>query len=189
MDRLSKVAVLGAGSWGTALAMVLADNGHEVSLWGRRYEQIEEINRHHTNSKYLPSITLPESIVGYHHLEEAVSGAKTILLVVPTKAVRETIQQLKLVIKQPVMIIHASKGIEPGTHKRISEMIEEEFDGTNSLEDIVVLSGPSHAEEVSLRQPTTVTVSSKSHQASEYSTGFIYESTFSCLYERGYDWC
>ncbi|TWI58843.1 NAD(P)H-dependent glycerol-3-phosphate dehydrogenase [Halalkalibacter nanhaiisediminis] len=164
---MSKIAVIGAGSWGTALAMVLADNGHQVHLWARRKEQIEEINDSHTNSQYLPGVVLPESIVGCHDMKAAVSDAETILLVVPTKAVRETVKQLINVISQPVTIIHASKGIEPGTHKRISEMIEEEFNGAHSLRNVVVLSGPSHAEEVSLRQPTTVTVSSKSHHASE----------------------
>lgn len=158
---MSKVAVLGAGSWGTALAMVLADNRHDVRLWGRRDEQVDEINQKHTNHKYLPGVTLPEKIIGYTNMAAALKEARVILLVVPTKAIRETVQSLVPLLTYKVTVIHASKGIEPGTHKRISEMIEEEFTGTDLLKDVVVLSGPSHAEEVSLRQPTTVTVSSK----------------------------
>ncbi|NEU31122.1 NAD(P)H-dependent glycerol-3-phosphate dehydrogenase [bacterium LRH843] len=164
---MSKIAVIGAGSWGTALAIVLADNGHNVCLWARRHDQIEEMNSQHTNSKYLPSITLSESIVGSADLGETVQGADVILLVVPTKAIRETVRKIKQELEHPVTIIHASKGIEPGTHKRVSEMIEEELEGTGFLRNVVVLSGPSHAEEVSLRQPTTVTVSSKDHGAAE----------------------
>ncbi|MFC0470301.1 NAD(P)H-dependent glycerol-3-phosphate dehydrogenase [Halalkalibacter kiskunsagensis] len=164
---MTKVAVIGAGSWGTALAMVLADNEHEVRLWARRPDQIEEINKHHTNSKYLPNIVLSERIIGHNQLAKALDGVEVILLVVPTKAIRETVKELKKVMKVPATIIHASKGIEPGTHKRISEMIEEEFSGSHMLRDVVVLSGPSHAEEVSLRQPTTVAVSSNNNEASE----------------------
>ncbi|WP_413380466.1 NAD(P)H-dependent glycerol-3-phosphate dehydrogenase [Alkalihalobacillus sp. 1P02AB] len=164
---MSKVAVIGAGSWGSALALVLADNEHEVTIWARREDQINEINQKHTNEKYLPNIELPHSIKGTTDLKEAVSGVNNILIVVPTKAIRETIKSLKEVIDTKATIIHASKGIEPGTHKRISEMIEEEFDGSELLGDIVVLSGPSHAEEVSLRQPTTVTSSSNNIKAAE----------------------
>lgn len=156
---MSKVTVLGAGSWGTALALVLADNGHGVRLWARRAEQIEEINSKHTNERYLPNITLPNEIVGYTDLEKAVEDAEAIVIVVPTKAMRETVARLAKVLKEKVMVIHASKGIEPETSKRISEIIEEEL--PESLrKPVVVLSGPSHAEEVCLRQPTSVTVSS-----------------------------
>ncbi len=104
---------------------------------------------------------MPEKIIGYTNMAAALKEARVILLVVPTKAIRETVQSLVPLLTYKVTVIHASKGIEPGTHKRISEMIEEEFTGTDLLKDVVVLSGPSHAEEVSLRQPTTVTVSSK----------------------------
>ncbi|MDT8860025.1 NAD(P)H-dependent glycerol-3-phosphate dehydrogenase [Alkalihalobacillus sp. MEB130] len=164
---MTKVAVIGAGSWGTALAMVLADNDVDVKIWARRKEQIDEINEKHTNSKYLPDVVLSERIVGYENLATTVKGVDIVLLVVPTKAIRETVQEMLKELKQPVTVIHASKGIEPGTHKRISEMIEEEFQDSELLTNVVVLSGPSHAEEVSQRQPTTVTVSSKSSEASE----------------------
>lgn len=161
-----KVAMIGAGSWGTALAMVLADNGHEVRLWGHNPEQIKDINTSHTNKKYLPNIVLQDSIVGFSSLEEALLDIEVMVLAVPTKAIREVLGEIKKIRKQPLIIVHVSKGIEPDSLLRISEMIEEEMPA-ELIKSVVVLSGPSHAEEVSLRQPTTVTVSSKHMESAE----------------------
>ncbi|HFJ9318154.1 MULTISPECIES: NAD(P)H-dependent glycerol-3-phosphate dehydrogenase [Bacillus cereus group] len=163
---MNKITVIGAGSWGTALSMVLADNGHEVRIFGNNKQQIREINEQHTNKAYLPGIQLSKGIKGYESLEEAMAGVNIVLLVVPTKAIRGVMRNLKSIVKQPITIIHASKGIEPGSFKRISEMIEEEMP-KELVESIVVLSGPSHAEEVSLRHPTTVTAASYHLQAAE----------------------
>lgn len=163
---MKKITVVGAGSWGTALAMVLADNGHDVRLWGNRPEHMNEMNEKHENSRYLPGVTLPSSIVAYSSLEEALVGVDTVLLVVPTKAYREVLQSMKQFVSQPITWIHASKGIEPGTSKRISEVIEEEIPA-HLIRDVVVLSGPSHAEEVGLRQATTVTSAAKRMEAAE----------------------
>ena len=163
---MRKVTVIGAGSWGTALSMVLADNGHEIRIFGNNKKQIREINEQHTNNAYLPGIQLSKGIKGYESLEEAMDGVNIVLLVVPTKAIRGVMRNLKSIVKQPITIIHASKGIEPGSFKRISEMIEEEMP-KELVESIVVLSGPSHAEEVSLRHPTTVTAASYHLQAAE----------------------
>jgi glycerol-3-phosphate dehydrogenase (NAD(P)+) len=160
------IAVIGAGSWGTALALVLADNGHQIRLWGHNEYHINEINTHHTNRKYLPEIELPAGIVGYASLRQALAGITDIILAVPTKAIREIMGQIKEITKKPLTVVHVSKGIEPDTLLRISEMVEEEMP-SELLKDVVVLSGPSHAEEVSLRQPTTVTVSSKNMAAAE----------------------
>lgn len=164
--KRESVTVLGAGSWGTALAMVLADNGHEVRLWGHNPSQIDEINQLHTNKKYLPEIDLPAAIKGYSSLQESLSGINTVILAVPTKAIREVIREMAEAYPEPMHIVHVSKGIEPDSLLRISEMIEEEMP-SDMIESVVVLSGPSHAEEVSLRHPTTVTVSSKDMGAAE----------------------
>lgn len=161
-----KVAVIGAGSWGTALALVLADNGHEVRLWGNKQKQIDEINDFHTNKTYLPNITLPKSIQGVYSLEDALADVQTIVIAVPTAAIREVMQKIVALLKEPLTVVHVSKGIEPDTLMRISEMIEEEMP-ENLLLDLAVLSGPSHAEEVSLRHPTTVAVTSKNMVAAE----------------------
>lgn len=164
--NIEQIAVIGAGSWGTALAMVLADNGHEVRLWSHNPGQVEEINHYHTNKKYLPEIVLPESITGYATLEDVLEGVETFVLAVPTKAIREVLRKIRAVQSAPLTIVHVSKGIEPDTLLRISEVINQEMPA-GLLKDIVVLSGPSHAEEVSLRHPTTVTVSSENMAAAE----------------------
>ncbi|WP_409251188.1 NAD(P)H-dependent glycerol-3-phosphate dehydrogenase [Bacillus sp. SCS-153A] len=174
---LQTITVLGAGSWGTALAMVLADNGHTVNLWGHNAVQMDEINSKHTNEKYLKNIELPEGIKGYSDLDEALKGTGTVILAVPTKAVREVLQRVKNAVSSPLTIVHVSKGIEPDTLMRISEMIKEEMDEA-TLKDVVVLSGPSHAEEVSLRHPTTVTVSSENMEAAEHIQDLFMNQSF-----------
>jgi glycerol-3-phosphate dehydrogenase (NAD(P)+) len=172
-----RIVVLGAGSWGTALSLVLADNGHEVRLWGHNEAHIQEINKTHKNEKYLPGIVLPESIFGYFSLEESMQDVDTIILAVPTKAIREVLQQILLFRKDPITVVHVSKGIEPDTLLRISEIIEQELP-SEIRKDIVVLSGPSHAEEVSLRHPTTVTVSSKNMESAERIQDLFINSNF-----------
>ncbi|MBU9723964.1 MULTISPECIES: NAD(P)H-dependent glycerol-3-phosphate dehydrogenase [Bacillaceae] len=164
---MASVAVLGSGSWGTALSIVLADNGHDVRLWGRSEKQVEEINMEHQNSHYLKDITLPKSIVAYTDMEKAMSDVDAVLLVVPTKAMRTVLKQVVKYIQKPIPFIHASKGIEPETYLRVSEIIEDEV-SAEFRSSVVVISGPSHAEEVSLRQPTTITSSSLDVTAAKY---------------------
>jgi glycerol-3-phosphate dehydrogenase (NAD(P)+) len=162
---MENITVLGAGSWGTALALVLADNGHRVRLWSHRAEQVREINEQRTNEKYLPGVRLPEVIIGYDDLGAALDGVSIVVLAVPTKAIREVLQRARMCLAAPITIVAVSKGIEPGTHKRVSEIVTEEI--SEWLEDVVVLSGPSHAEEVVLRHPTTVAVSSPNMEAAQ----------------------
>lgn len=162
---MRKIAVLGAGSWGTALSIVLSDNNHDVRLWSHRKEQVDEINEHHTNKRYL-DITLPEKLRAYHSLEEALKDVEAILVVLPSSAIREIAQKIKSYISDDMLLIHASKGIEPETLKRVSELIYEEIPDFR-FRNLVVLSGPSHAEEVALRSPTTVTVASNSLESAE----------------------
>ncbi|MFT8316867.1 MAG: NAD(P)H-dependent glycerol-3-phosphate dehydrogenase [Sporolactobacillus sp.] len=163
---MKKIAVLGAGSWGTALSMVLADNHYSVGLWSHREAQAEEISQKHTNERYLPGIPLPETILGTADLEQALDDVTCVILVVPAKAMREVLRRIAAVLKHPVLFVHGVKGIEPGTFKRMSEVIEEEIP-QNLRRAVVVLSGPSHAEEVSQRHPTTVAVASKDNQAAK----------------------
>src|SRR5690625_495059 len=136
---MAKVAVLGAGSWGTALSIVLADNGHRVRLWTYRKEQAEEINETRRNDKYL-DVDIPEEIKAYSNLQSAAEDADVILFVVPTKAIREVSRQLNEIIPPSLKLIHASKGIEPVTLKRVSQMIAEELTAYDE-EEVVVLSG------------------------------------------------
>ncbi|MBJ7571207.1 NAD(P)H-dependent glycerol-3-phosphate dehydrogenase [Bacillus halotolerans] len=163
---MKRVTMLGAGSWGTALALVLADNNHDVRMWGPRAELIQQINDLHENKDYLPDVMLPESIQATTEIGEAVSDADFIIVAVPTKAIREVLRQAVPFMTKKAVFVHVSKGIEPDSLLRISEIMEFELP-SDVRKDIVVLSGPSHAEEVGLRHPTTVTSSSKSMQAAE----------------------
>lgn len=162
-----KVAVLGPGSWGTALAQVLAENGHEVRLWGNHEAQIDEINTYHTNRHYLPDLKIPESIKGEKNLKNAVKDADAVLFVVPTKAIRSVAQEFTQVVENKPVIIHASKGLEQDTHKRISEVLIEEIPEEHR-QGVVVLSGPSHAEEVAVHDITTITAACKDEELATY---------------------
>ncbi|RKO62127.1 glycerol 3-phosphate dehydrogenase (NAD(P)+) [Caldibacillus debilis GB1] len=177
MGTKESVAVLGAGSWGTALSMVLADNGYPVRLWSRSQTQAEEINRTRKNKRYLPEAELGDLIRASHQLEEVVHDLSTIVVCIPTKAIREVMGKLNGCLNRPVTIIHASKGIEPNSLKRISEIIEEEM-APEYLRAVVVLSGPSHAEEVVLRHPTTVVVSSKDMGEAERAQDLFFNQYF-----------
>lgn len=163
-----KIAVLGPGSWGTALSQVLNDNGHEVRIWGNVPEQIAELNQHHTNTRYYnKDILLDPKIKGYDNLSEALSGVDAILFVVPTKVTRLVAKQVANVLDHQVVVMHASKGLEQGTHERISTILEEELP-SNLRSDIVVVSGPSHAEETIVRDLTLITAASKNHETAQY---------------------
>lgn len=166
MDKQT-IAVLGPGSWGTALAQVLNDNGHTVRLWGNIPAQIEEINTKHTNSHYFKDIVLDEKIVAYTDLAEALADADAVLFVVPTKVTRLVAKQVAEVLDHKVIVMHASKGLEPETHERLSTILEEEIPAELRSE-IVVVSGPSHAEETIVRDITLITAASKDLAAAKY---------------------
>ncbi|MED3660620.1 NAD(P)H-dependent glycerol-3-phosphate dehydrogenase [Ureibacillus sp. FSL K6-8385] len=163
---MKKVSVLGAGSWGTALAMVLTENGHDTLIWSHREDQAREINERHTNKKYIPNIQLPEKLIATSDLQKAVDHGEIIVFAVPTKAIREVAEKVNDYLKKKALIVHVSKGIEPDTLKRISEILEETL-STHMVEDIVVLSGPSHAEEVVLHHPTTITAACANLRSAE----------------------
>lgn len=150
------VTVVGAGSWGTALAQVLCDNQNEVMLYDLNQEIVNDINQNHQNSRFFKELSLPQNLKATINLSEALKETEIILLSVPTKVIRDVLKDINRVLDHPVVIINASKGIEPGTHKRVSEIVEEEISEEN-LVAFVALTGPSHAEEVIERAVTTVT--------------------------------
>lgn len=162
-----KIAVLGPGSWGTALSQVLNDNGHEVRIWGNVPEQIAEINDKHTNTRYFKDVILSPTITAYTDLKAALTDVDAILFVVPTKVTRLVAKQVADVLDHQVVVMHASKGLEQGTHDRISTILEEELPTTRRSE-IVVVSGPSHAEETIVRDLTLITAASKDLEAAKY---------------------
>lgn len=154
-----KIAVLGAGSWGSILANLLAENGHDVKLWSHNEEQVQVLNTRHENPKYINDFKFANELRATTDMRDAVDGAKVILIVIPTKGLREVggkLGQLLAQLGQQPLIVHATKGLEQDTYKRPSEMLTEEIKSTNR-QAIVVLSGPSHAEDVARHDLTSVT--------------------------------
>ncbi|MDD6432241.1 MAG: NAD(P)H-dependent glycerol-3-phosphate dehydrogenase [Lactobacillaceae bacterium] len=154
-----KVAVLGAGSWGSVLANLLVDNGHDVELWSRDQDQVDRLNKDHVNPAYMKDFTYSSKLHATTDMKAAVKGADVVLIVIPTKGIRQVAHKLNGVLAdldQRSLIVHATKGLEQNTYKRPSEMIKEEVD-PKYRRDIVVLSGPSHAESVAIKDMTAVT--------------------------------
>lgn len=162
-----KILVLGPGSWGTALSQVLNDNGHDVRIWGNNPQQISEINTKHTNTLYFKDVVLDSKIVGYDDLALALADVDAILFVVPTSVTRLVAKQVAQLLDHKVIVMHASKGLEQGTHERISTILEEEIP-QELRSEIVVVSGPSHAEETIVRDLTLITAASKQLEDAKY---------------------
>lgn len=173
----NKVSVLVAGSWGTALATVLADNGHQVLLWSRNEEQVREINEHNRNSRFLQDVELSPLIVATHSLQEAVEGAEAIIMVVPSSGMREVASNMRPYLNKDALLIHATKGFETGSLKRMTEVIADELPEINPNR-LVVLSGPSHAEEVIRKCPTTVVVAAQDLEAAEAAQDLLINAYF-----------
>lgn len=163
---MTKITVFGTGSFGTALANVLAENGHSVLMWGKNENTVDEINQSHQNKRYLKDVTLNETIKATSQLEQAVNFSDIFLIALPTKAIRNVVTEIDQHIKTKKTFIHVAKGIENETFKRVSEMIEDSV-SKNHKNGVGVLSGPSHAEEVVIKQPTTVAASSKDEHISK----------------------
>lgn len=178
-----RITVLGLGSWGTALAKVLNENGHDVIAWARETELVEEINEQKTNVTYLPEVRLPDNFTATTSFEEAVQDAEMIVIVVPSKAIREVSQRLQAALTSQTarpIIVHAAKGLESQSGMRVSEVIEEVISPT-VYQALVVLSGPSHAEEVARCDLTTITAASHSLSAAK-----CVQDAFMNLYFRVY---
>jgi len=171
-----RAAVLVAGSWGTALASVLAVNGFRVSLWTRNEAQAIEINTKHQNSKYLPDNGLPENIIATTDLAEALTGVELALFVAPSGALRQVAKAAAPHLEPDTLCVHATKGFEEHTLKRMSTVLAEELGRPES--SIVVLSGPSHAEEVIRKQPTTVVVASEDLASAERAQDMLMNTDF-----------
>lgn len=152
---MSKIAVFGSGSWGTALAYVLSAAGHDVSLISIFPNEIELIKSKRENTRYLPGVLLPESIKPTTDLNEI--NAEIVFFSVPSHALRESVRRVRPYLRSDSIIVNTAKGLEEGTHLRLSQVLEEELPDF----PIAVLSGPSHAEEVGKEVPTAVVAASK----------------------------
>lgn len=174
-----KIGIIGSGSWGTALGQVLADNQHEVLIWGRKLDEVVDIHLYSQNETYFPGIKLNESLDATQDFEEVVN-ADVVLLAVPTSAVEEVAKRLNETLTRPVTIINVAKGFHPETHELLIDVIERVVDTEKRL-GVVSLIGPSHAEEVVLRDLTTINAVSLNQDAAE-----LVQNLFSNDYFRVY---
>ena len=159
------VSILGGGSWGTTLAQVLTDNGNNVLIRDINNDFINKINNNHLHPFF--DLIIPESIKATDSLEETLNFSDVIVLCVPTKVTRSVLNECNKLIKTPKLFINVSKGIEPSTSKRVSEIVNEEISEKNRS-GYVVLSGPSHAEEVILRKVTSLVAASNDDSKAKF---------------------
>lgn len=161
---MAKVGVLGAGSWGTALALLLYKNGHEVTLWSIDQNEVEQLKKEREHKSKLPGVKIPEDMEITNCMETAVTGKDFVVLAVPSPFIRGTARTMKSYVAENQKIVNVAKGIEETTLKTLTEQIEEEL----PMADVAVLSGPSHAEEVGRGLPTTCVVGAKTKATAEY---------------------
>ena len=167
---MARIGILGAGSWGTALAILLHDNGHDVTVWSIHEEEVETLNTTRRHERKLPGVEIPEGIVFTTDMKETMSDKDVCVLAVPSPFIRSTCQKMKQYVRAGQIIVNVAKGIEENTLYTLTDIIEEEL----PYADACVLSGPSHAEEVSRRLPTTCVVSSRTRKTAEYlRSGFV----------------
>lgn len=150
-----KSAVLGSGSWGTTFAMVMADAGCDVTLWGRDEAVVREVADEHRNTKYLPDVPLP-AMRATTDAAAALSGARVVVVAIPSQVARTTLEGLREHLEPDAVVVSLMKGIELSTDKRMSQVIAEALD--ISLDRVVVVSGPNLAKEIATRQPTATVV-------------------------------
>jgi len=154
-----KAAIIGSGSWGTAIANLLAEKGSKVTLWARDSYIAETINKDHVNPRYLKDILLKEDIASTTDLSFAIDNAEMIVLAVPSHSMRDIVEKIRPNIRDDQLLVSVVKGLEIDSTKRMSQVIEELIPGRSG--GIGVLSGPNHAEEVSEHIPSATVVSSK----------------------------
>jgi glycerol-3-phosphate dehydrogenase (NAD(P)+) len=156
-----RIAVLGAGSWGTTLAILLTENSHSVTLWSFLEKDAETIVRTRENPAFLPGIRIPESVSVTSDIDSALAGCEMIVVAIPSQFIRSTLTKLRGVDFSNMYLVNVAKGVENGTLMTMSEMLHDTLPRLTP-DRIATLSGPSHAEEVSRRIPTTVVVASTS---------------------------
>ena len=171
---MSKISVAGAGSWGTALAILLHDNGHEVILWSALKDEVSMLSEKREHESKLPGVKIPEEIAITDDLETTLKDRDLIVLAVPSPFTRSTARSMKNLVRKGQIIVNVAKGIEENTLMTLSEIIEEEIPQAN----VAVLSGPSHAEEVGRKMPTTCVAGARTKETAEYIQGLFMSPVF-----------
>jgi len=161
---MKNVAVLGGGSFGTALALVLDTAGNNVRIWAREAEVVQGINENNRNPAYLSEVELPPKIKAYSNIEETIEGAEIVLLATPSHTVRDIAGKIKDLLRGDEIVVTVSKGIEVDTFLTMSQVLVQVLDGKILEDNIGVLYGPSHAEEVSKLRPTAIVASAYSQR-------------------------
>lgn len=161
---MANVGIIGAGSWGTALSSLLYDNGHQVTVWSIDENEVRMLNEEREHKTKLPGVKLPDDMIFTGDLESAVTEKDVLILAVPSPFTRATAKKMASYVAEGQIIVDVAKGIEESSLKTLSQQIEEEIPQA----DVAVLSGPSHAEEVGRRLPTTCVIGAKSKETAEY---------------------
>ena len=161
---MANVGVLGAGSWGTALSVLLTENGHQVTVWSIDENEVNMLNEKREHVQKLPGVKLPDSMVVTTDLEGTVKGKDFLVLAVPSPFTRSTAKKMAPFVAEGQIIVDVAKGIKEATLLTLSKQIEEEIPQA----DVAVLSGPSHAEEVGRKLPTTCVIGAKTRKTAEY---------------------
>ncbi len=175
-ERSPHIAVLGAGSWGTTFAKVLADAGNDVLLWARRTEVAQDVNDNHRNTAYLPGIALPERLRATEDAAAALHDAEAVVLAVPSQSLRENLAGWQPLLPEGATLVSLAKGVELSTHQRMSQVIAEVADVPSTR--VAVVSGPNLAREIAEEQPTATVVACAEHERAVWlqracSTGYF----------------
>lgn len=171
---MATISVIGAGSWGTALALLLYKNGHKVTVWSIMKDEIEMLQREHEHKEKLPGVKLPEDMEFTTDLEKALTGKDVLVLAVPSPYTRSTSHSMEPFVKEGQIIVNVAKGIEEHSLLTLSQIIEEEIPQA----EVAVLSGPSHAEEVGRGIPTTIVVGARKKETAEYLQNIFMNEVF-----------
>lgn len=175
---MAKIGVIGAGSWGTALSRLLANNGHDVIVWSIIEAEAKMLQEKHEHVDKLPGVRLPESIQFTTDLKTAVTGKDLLVLAVPSSFTRSTAKSMREFVAEGQIIVNVAKGIEEHTLMTLSQIIEQEIPQA----DVAVLSGPSHAEEVGKDMPTTCVVGAKTKKTAEYIQNIFMNNAYFRVY-------
>ena len=171
---MANVGVMGAGSWGPALALLLHKNGHQVTVWSINQEEVDMLSSKREHTSKLPGVKLPEEMIFTSNMEEAIVGKDFLVLAVPSPFTRSTARNMKPYVKEGQIIVDVAKGIEEATLMTLSQQIEEEIPQA----DVAVLSGPSHAEEVGRGLPTIVVIGARTKETAEYLQSMFMNEVF-----------
>lgn len=171
---MAEIGIIGAGSWGTALAVLLHTNGNHITMWSVMEDEIRMLQTEHEQKDKLPGVKLPEDMAFTTNLEQTVRGKDVLVLAVPSPFIRETARRIEPYVREGQILVNVSKGIEESTLMTLSQVIEKEI----PVVDVAVLSGPSHAEEVGRGIPTTIVVGARKKETAEYLQNLFMNEVF-----------